>query len=293
MSAGQRVGRRSGVYKKLQSRVANGVRGAILRDGTRDSGCGLKVFRREAFLALPYFDAQHRFLPALFRRDGYSIGYVDVIDRPGACRQVELRAVGPALVGIREKICPACGGWFAAGRKCLRSRRFECSARFRNYLHEVFIMQFDAWVALGFLAQALFGMRFLVQWIASERAGRSIIPTAFWLFSIGGGVLLCAYSLYRRDPVFIAGQGLGLFIYLRNLYFVLRERGSGRDAGCLTHRREAALQVGGEVADILEPDMKSEAGPPGSHLVAVRKPSNRTGSQGFRIRPMRRRSRTA
>src|ERR1041385_3071777 len=94
-----------------------------------------------------------------------------------------------------------------------------------KYLHDVFIMQFDAWVALGFLAQGLFSMRFLVQWIASERAGRSIIPTAFWLFSIGGGVLLFAYSLYRKDPVFIAGQGLGLFIYVRNLYFVLRERG--------------------------------------------------------------------
>src|SRR5436309_9784323 len=93
----------------------------------------------------------------------------------------------------------------------------------QNYLHDVFIMQFDAWVALGFVAQALFSMRFLVQWIASERAGRSIIPTAFWIFSIGGGVLLFAYSLYRRDPVFIAGQGLGLFIYVRNLYFVMRE----------------------------------------------------------------------
>jgi lipid-A-disaccharide synthase-like uncharacterized protein len=93
-----------------------------------------------------------------------------------------------------------------------------------NYLHDVFIVQFDAWVVVGFIAQALFSARFLVQWIASERAGRSIIPTAFWLFSIGGGVLLLAYSLYRRDPVFIAGQGLGLFVYLRNLYFVLREK---------------------------------------------------------------------
>jgi lipid-A-disaccharide synthase-like uncharacterized protein len=99
-----------------------------------------------------------------------------------------------------------------------------------NYLHDVFVAQLDWWVALGFLAQALFSMRFLVQWIASERAGRSVIPTAFWVFSIGGGVLLFAYSLYRRDPVFIAGQGLGLFIYLRNLYFVLRERGQAEAA---------------------------------------------------------------
>jgi dolichol-phosphate mannosyltransferase len=80
--AGQRVGRRSGAFKGFQSRIANGVRGAILRDGTRDTGCGLKAFRRDAFLALPYFDGLHRFLPALFRRDGHLIGYVDVIDRP-------------------------------------------------------------------------------------------------------------------------------------------------------------------------------------------------------------------
>jgi dolichol-phosphate mannosyltransferase len=80
--AGQRVGRRDTGFKKFQSRIANGVRAAILRDGTRDTGCGLKVFRRDAFLALPYFDGLHRFLPALFRRDGYAIGYVDVIDRP-------------------------------------------------------------------------------------------------------------------------------------------------------------------------------------------------------------------
>ena len=93
-----------------------------------------------------------------------------------------------------------------------------------NYLHDVFVIQLDWWIALGFLAQALFTMRFAVQWIASERAGRSVVPMAFWVFSIGGGLLLLVYALHRRDPVFIAGQGLGVFIYLRNLQFVLRER---------------------------------------------------------------------
>jgi len=82
LEAGQRVGRRSGAYKRLQSRVANKVRNAILHDGARDSVCGLKAFRRDAYLALPYFDGLHRFMPALFRRDGHSIAFVDVIDRP-------------------------------------------------------------------------------------------------------------------------------------------------------------------------------------------------------------------
>jgi len=80
--AGQRVGRRTSGFKRMQSRIANTVRGAILRDGTRDTGCGLKAFRRDVFLALPYFDGLHRFLPALVKRDGFEVGHVDVIDRP-------------------------------------------------------------------------------------------------------------------------------------------------------------------------------------------------------------------
>jgi dolichol-phosphate mannosyltransferase len=80
--AGQRVGRKATGFKKFQSRFANAVRGFVLRDGTRDTGCGLKAFRRDLFLALPYFDGLHRFLPALVRREGYEIGYVDVVDRP-------------------------------------------------------------------------------------------------------------------------------------------------------------------------------------------------------------------
>jgi len=90
-----------------------------------------------------------------------------------------------------------------------------------NYLHDVFVIKFDAWVVLGFVAQAFFTMRFVVQWIASERARKSVIPVAFWFFSIGGGALLLIYALYRRDPVFIAGQALGLVVYIRNLYFII------------------------------------------------------------------------
>jgi dolichol-phosphate mannosyltransferase len=82
LAAGQRVGRKDTGFKKIQSRIANSVRNSILHDGTRDTGCGLKAFRREVFLALPYFDGLHRFLPALVRREGYDIVYVDVIDRP-------------------------------------------------------------------------------------------------------------------------------------------------------------------------------------------------------------------
>jgi lipid-A-disaccharide synthase-like uncharacterized protein len=92
------------------------------------------------------------------------------------------------------------------------------------YFQDVFVSKLDWWVLLGFVAQGLFAMRFLVQWIASERAGRSVIPLAFWIFSICGGLLLLVYALYRKDPVFIAGQAFGVFVYLRNVYFVLRER---------------------------------------------------------------------
>ncbi len=93
-----------------------------------------------------------------------------------------------------------------------------------GYLHDVFVVSLDWWVLLGFVAQAFFTARFMVQWIVSERAGRSVIPLAFWVLSIAGGVLLLVYALYRKDPVFIAGQAFGVFVYLRNLYFVLRDR---------------------------------------------------------------------
>ena len=93
-----------------------------------------------------------------------------------------------------------------------------------GYLHDVFIGSLDWGILIGYVAQSLFAMRFVVQWIASERAGKSVVPTAFWVISIGGGLMLLGYALYRKDPVFIIGQATGLFVYLRNLQFVMRGR---------------------------------------------------------------------
>jgi len=80
------------------------------------------------------------------------------------------------------------------------------------------------WLVVGFTGQALFSMRFLAQWLTSERERRSVVPIAFWYFSIAGGLTLLAYAAYRRDPVFVVGQLSGLFIYLRNLQLIHRER---------------------------------------------------------------------
>jgi len=85
-----------------------------------------------------------------------------------------------------------------------------------------------AWFLIGFVGQALFTSRFLVQWFKSEIVGKSVVPVAFWWFSVAGGVVMLAYSIYRTDPVFIAGQAGGLIVYFRNLYLVYRER--ARDA---------------------------------------------------------------
>ena len=111
--AGQRVGRKDTGFKQMQSRIANGVRGVILRDGTRDTGCGLKAVRRDVMVGLPYFDGLHRFLPALVKREGYDIGYVDVVDRP--------RRMGTSNYGLWDRlwvgILDLAGVWWLIRRR--------------------------------------------------------------------------------------------------------------------------------------------------------------------------------
>jgi dolichol-phosphate mannosyltransferase len=102
--AGQRVGRKDTLSKKVASRLANAIRGWALKDGTRDTGCGLKGFRRDAFLALPYFDHMHRYLPALFARDGWRVAHVDVTHRPRGAGRSNYSNLQRGLVGAVDLI---------------------------------------------------------------------------------------------------------------------------------------------------------------------------------------------
>ena len=99
-----------------------------------------------------------------------------------------------------------------------------------DYLYDVFVAKFDFWLAFGLVAQLLFTARFLVQWISSERAGKSVVPMAFWFFSMGGGAMTLVYGLAKREPVIIIGQGLATIIYVRNIMLILKDRSTRKGA---------------------------------------------------------------
>ena len=93
-----------------------------------------------------------------------------------------------------------------------------------DYLYDVFVAKFDFWLAFGLIAQLLFTARFLVQWISSERAGQSVVPMAFWFFSMGGGMMTLIYGIAKREPVIIIGQSLATIIYIRNIMLIVKNR---------------------------------------------------------------------
>jgi lipid-A-disaccharide synthase-like uncharacterized protein len=93
-----------------------------------------------------------------------------------------------------------------------------------NYIYDIFVAKFDFWLAFGLIAQLSFAARFLVQWIASERAGKSVVPLTFWFFSIGGGLMTLVYGLVKREPVIIIGQLLSNIIYVRNIMLIFKSR---------------------------------------------------------------------
>jgi lipid-A-disaccharide synthase-like uncharacterized protein len=94
-----------------------------------------------------------------------------------------------------------------------------------TYLYDVFVAKFDFWLAFGLIAQLFFTARFLVQWISSERAGKSVVPMAFWFFSMGGGLMTLVYGIVKREPVIIVGQSLATIIYIRNIMLIVKNRG--------------------------------------------------------------------
>jgi lipid-A-disaccharide synthase-like uncharacterized protein len=98
-----------------------------------------------------------------------------------------------------------------------------------DYLYEVFVAKFDFWLAFGLVAQLFFTARFLVQWISSERAGKSIVPMAFWFFSMGGGLMTLVYGIVKREPVIIVGQALATIIYVRNIMLIVKNRGKASE----------------------------------------------------------------
>ena len=95
-----------------------------------------------------------------------------------------------------------------------------------NYFYDVFAAKFDFWLAFGLIAQLFFTARFLVQWIASERAGNSVVPMAFWFCSMGGGVMTLIYGIVKREPVIILGQMFATIIYLRNIMLIWKNHGT-------------------------------------------------------------------
>jgi lipid-A-disaccharide synthase-like uncharacterized protein len=96
-----------------------------------------------------------------------------------------------------------------------------------SYFQETFVTKFDFWLVFGLAAQLLFAARFIVQWISSERAGKSVVPFAFWIFSVGGGLMTLVYGIVRREPVIIFGQAMSTIIYVRNIMLIFRSSESG------------------------------------------------------------------
>jgi len=235
MAAGIRAGRKGPGSRKAASRFANFIRDKVLADGCADTGCGIKLYRREAFLELPFFTSMHRYLPALFLTYGHEIAYEAVNDRPRLRGASKYTNLGRALIGLydlvgvswlrsgrifrrlpktyRAPTPPRPRRWMRRGKSRFAPRRVRARRRvIEMYGAELYRWWLATptteliWIGVGLAAQLLFSMRFLVQWLATEKARASTIPETFWYFSFFGGLLLLAYACYRVDPVFILGR---------------------------------------------------------------------------------------
>ena len=234
MAAGIRAGRKGPGSRKAASRLANYIRDKVLADGCPDTGCGIKLYRRDAFLELPFFTSMHRYLPALFLTYGHEIAYAGERSAEAEGR-VEIYQSRPRHGwDMRSRRGELAAPTNAASAHC-RRQIGRASAEWGGVsMHWTDLAHWwqatptseSIWIGVGLTAQLMFSMRFIVEWVATEKARASIIPETFWYFSFFGGALLLAYACYRLDPVFILGQATGLVIYSRNLDFIwLGKRG--------------------------------------------------------------------
>ena len=215
--------------KRIISRWANRVRNAVLGQSIRDTGCSVRIFSRRMALRLPMFRGSHRFFGPLLLREGCRIVQAPVTHRPrphgtshynlwNRSTRVVVDLLGVAWLmrrPIRYQVVPAAAPEESPslprpGRASARRPEWSGTPTF--------------WMAIGFLGQAIFTARFLVQWVVSEKKRDSVVPVAFWWLSLFGGMTLLSYAISRRDPVIIVGQGMGLFVYIRNLMLVGKAR---------------------------------------------------------------------
>ena len=193
----------------MQSRIANGVRNWMTGEEITDTGCSLEAAGARRSIAVRLFTGMHRFLPTLVR-SGRRASQRDAGAPPAPpLRRPQVRHPNRLFRGLADLFAVR---WMQ-----------------RRWIDRRLVEEITAWTynpsgsPVGFFGQALFSARFFVQWIASERRKRSVVPNLFWFFSIGGGSVLLAYAIHRRDPVFAVGKAGGLMIYLRNIWLIYRQ----------------------------------------------------------------------
>ena len=195
--SGVRVKRKDTASRRLASRLGNGFRNALLGDGATDTGCGLKAFRRDVFLDLPYFDHMHRFLIALVLREGWKVALCAGEPSPAPDGRVQIHQLRPPA-GQRA----GSAGRALAAAAPSRPRRDTRSCKWGSWpIWYATLMQhpYDTmWGVFGFAGQAVFGVRFLIQWLKSEQEGHSVIPIAFWYCSLVGGLISFIYATRSR-----------------------------------------------------------------------------------------------
>ena len=231
---------------------------AVLGQDIKDTGCSVRIFRRDVALRLPLFHGSHRFFGPLLLREGCRLVQVPVTHRPrphgtshyniwNRSLKVIVDLLGVAWLmrrPIRYEVTPESAVPRAIYTRSVANHVASGGLSRCRPLISVSVLAQSVcptcghistnssfWLAIGFLGQAIFTARFLAQWLASEKKKDSVVPVIFWWLSLAGGLTLLSYAVYTRDPVIIVGQSLGVFIYVRNLMLVGKARRRAETAG--------------------------------------------------------------